>query len=44
MPDLVLASSGSIWLGTHERSDTLAVWYVMERGCRASPRRLVPVS
>ena len=39
--DLVLASSGSIWMGTHERSDTLTVWYVMERGRRASPPRRV---
>ena len=39
--DLVLASSGSIWLGTHERSDTLAAWYVMERGHRAPPPRRV---
>lgn len=40
--DLVLASSGSVWLGTHERSDTLAAWYVVERGRRASaPRRVL---
>ena len=39
--DLVLTSSGAIWLGTHERSDTLTVWYVMERGRRASPPRRV---
>ena len=39
--DLVLTSSGAIWLGTHERSDTLTVWYVMERGQRASPPRRV---
>ena len=39
--DLVLTSSGAVWLGTHERSDTLAVWYVMERGRRASPPRRV---
>ena len=40
--DLVLASSGSIWLGTHERSDTLTVWCVMERGRRvSSPRRVL---
>ena len=39
--DLVLASSGSIWLGTQERSDTLTVWYVMERGNNGSPPRRV---
>ena len=41
MSDLVLASSGAIWLGTHERSDTLAACYVMERGRRAPPPRRV---
>lgn len=39
--DLVLASSGAVWLGTHERSDTLTAWYVMERGRRAPPPRRV---
>ena len=39
LSDLVLASSGSVWLGTHERLDTLTVWYVMERGSDQSPPR-----
>lgn len=39
--DLILASSGAIWLGTHARSDTLTAWYVVERGRRASPPRRV---
>lgn len=39
LSDLVLTSSGSVWLGTHERLDTLTVWYVMERGSDQSPPR-----
>ena len=36
-----LTSSGHIWIQSHERHDTLSVWYSLERGDDESPPRRV---
>lgn len=38
---LTLASSGHVWLGTHEQQDTLRVWYSLKRGDNESPPRRI---
>jgi len=36
-----LASSGHVWIQSHERQDTLSVWYSLKRGDNESPPRRV---
>ena len=36
-----LTSSGHVWMQSHERRDTLSVWYSLERGDNESPPRRV---
>jgi len=36
-----LTSSGHVWMQSHERRDTLRVWYSLERGDNESPPRRV---
>ena len=36
-----LTSSGQVWIQSHERRDTLSVWYSLERGDDESPPRRV---
>ena len=36
-----LTSSGHIWIQSHERQDTLSVWYSLDRGDNESPPRRV---
>ena len=36
-----MTSSGHIWIQSHERRDSLSVWYSIERGDDESPPRRV---
>ena len=38
---LTMASSGQLWLRSHEKSDTLSVWYSLDRGAESPPRRVL---
>ena len=38
---LYMASSGQLWLRTHETADTLRVWYSLDRDEESRPRRVL---
>ena len=38
---LTMASSGQLWIRSHEKSDTLSVWYSLDRGAESPPRRVL---
>ncbi len=38
---LTMASSGQLWIRSHEKSDTLSVWYSVDRDAESPPRRVL---
>lgn len=38
---LYMASSGRLWIRSHEKSDTLSVWYSLDRDAESPPRRVL---